>query len=65
MADDTTRYLCAASYLDPGYSRRAITEFLVEPTRPVPPSPGLDAGRVLTEAVRARARRGGRSTRRR
>lgn len=56
-ADDTTRYLCAASYLDPRYSRRAITEFLVEPTRPVPPSPGLDAGRVLTEAVRARARR--------
>lgn len=56
-ADDTTRYLCAASYLDPRYSTRAITEFLVEPTRPVPPSPGLDAGRVLTEAVRARARR--------
>ncbi|WP_410627805.1 hypothetical protein [Amycolatopsis sp. cmx-8-4] len=56
-ADDTTRYLCAASYLDPGYSTRAITEFLVEPTRPVPPSTGLDAGRVLTEAVRARARR--------
>ena len=56
-ADDTTRYLCAASYLDPGFGRRAITEFLVEPTRPVPPSPGLDAGRVLTEAVRARARR--------
>jgi hypothetical protein len=57
MSDDTTRYLCAASYLDPAYSTRAITEFLVEPTRPVPPSTGLDAGRVLTEAVRARARR--------
>ncbi|MGW5714540.1 hypothetical protein ACWEVP_00095 [Amycolatopsis sp. NPDC003865] len=57
MSDDTTRYLCAASYLDPRYSKEAITEFLVEPTRPVPPSPGLDAGRVLTEAVRARARR--------
>jgi hypothetical protein len=56
-ADDSTRYLCAASYLDPGYSTRAISEFLVEPTRPVPPSLGLDAGRVLTEAVRARARR--------
>ncbi|MEU8635837.1 hypothetical protein AB0C38_27030 [Amycolatopsis sp. NPDC048633] len=56
-ADDTTRYLCAASYLDHRYGTRAITEFLVEPTRPVPPSPGLDAGRVLTEAVRARARR--------
>ncbi|MDX3195022.1 hypothetical protein PV458_42050 [Streptomyces sp. MN03-5084-2B] len=57
MADDTTRYLCAACYLDPAYGKRAISEFLVEPTRPVPPSPGLDAGRVLTEAVRARARR--------
>ncbi|HET6709517.1 hypothetical protein [Amycolatopsis sp.] len=57
MADDTTRYLCAASYLDPAYGKRAITEFLVEPTRPVPPSTGLDAGVVLTEAVRARARR--------
>jgi len=57
MADDTTRYLCAASYLDPAYGKRAIKEFLVEPTRPVPPSTGVDAGRVLTEAVRARARR--------
>ncbi|MFJ7213773.1 hypothetical protein [Amycolatopsis sp. NPDC098790] len=57
MADDTTRYLCAAAYLDPRYTTEAIREFLVEPTRPVPPSPGLDAGRVLTEAVRARARR--------
>ncbi|MBE1494183.1 hypothetical protein H4696_001283 [Amycolatopsis lexingtonensis] len=57
MSDDTTRYLCAASYLDPGYGTRAIKEFLVEPTRPVPASPGIDAGRVLTEAVRARARR--------
>ncbi|UOX92168.1 hypothetical protein MUY14_16625 [Amycolatopsis sp. FBCC-B4732] len=57
MSDDTTRYLCAASYLDPGYSTRAIKEFLVEPTRPVPATPGIDAGRVLTEAVRARVRR--------
>ncbi|MFI9450087.1 hypothetical protein [Amycolatopsis sp. NPDC052450] len=56
-ADDTTRYLCAASYLDPAYGGRAISEFLVEPTRPVPPSPGLDAGKVLAEAIRARARR--------
>ncbi|NBH11116.1 hypothetical protein [Amycolatopsis sp. SID8362] len=57
MSDDTTRYLCAASYLDPGFGTRAIKEFLVEPTRPVPASPGIDTGRVLTEAVRARARR--------
>jgi hypothetical protein len=55
-ADDTTRYLCAATYLDPAYAKTAIREFLVEPTRPVPPSPGLDAGRVLTEAVRSRVR---------
>ena len=55
--DDATRYLCAASYLDPAYNTRVIKEFLVEPTRPIPPSPGVDASRVLTEAVRARARR--------
>lgn len=55
--DDATRYLCAASYLDSAYNTRVLREFLVEPTRPIPPSPGVDAGRVLTEAVRARARR--------
>jgi hypothetical protein len=55
--DDATRYLCAASYLDPAYNTRVLKEFLVEPTRPIPPSPGVDAARVLTEAVRARARR--------
>jgi len=55
--DDATRYLCAASYLDPAYNTRVLKEFLVEPTRPIPPSPGVDASRVLTEAVRARARR--------
>ena len=56
-ADDTTRYLCAATYLDPAYAKTVIKEFLVEPTRPVPPSPGLDAATVLTEAVRSRIRR--------
>lgn len=55
--DDTTRYLCAAAHLDPGYATEAIKEFLVEPTRAVPPSPGVDAGAVLTEAVAARTRR--------
>ncbi|SDX77298.1 hypothetical protein SAMN05421504_103792 [Amycolatopsis xylanica] len=55
--DDTTRYLCAASYLDPSYATSALKEFLVEPTRPIPPSPGLDSVRVLAEAVRARVRR--------
>ncbi|SDH48092.1 hypothetical protein SAMN05192558_102130 [Actinokineospora alba] len=55
--DDATRYLCAAAHLDPGYATAAIKEFLVEPTRAVPPSPGVDAGAVLTEALAARTRR--------
>ncbi|MBN6038143.1 hypothetical protein [Amycolatopsis sp. 195334CR] len=55
--DDTTRYLCAATHLDAGYANAALKEYLVEPTRPVPPAPGVDAGRVLSEAVQARGRR--------
>ncbi|WP_158889277.1 hypothetical protein [Amycolatopsis anabasis] len=55
--DDTTRYLCAAAHLDPVFADNAIREFLVEPTRPVPPSPGLDAAAVLGEAVASRVRR--------
>lgn len=55
--DDTTRYLCAAAHLDSGFATSAIKEFLVEPTRAVPPSPGVDAAAVLGEAVAARTRR--------
>jgi hypothetical protein len=55
--DDTTRYLCAAAHLNPRYANGAIREFLTEPTRPVPPSPGVDAAAVLSEAVAARTRR--------
>ncbi|HEX6358773.1 hypothetical protein [Actinophytocola sp.] len=55
--DETTRYLCAATHLDPDYADRAIREFLIEPTRPVPASPGVDAVAVLGEAVAARTRR--------
>jgi hypothetical protein len=55
--DDTTRYLCAAAHLDPEYANEAIKEFLVEPTRAVPPSPGLNTAAVLSEAVAARTRR--------
>ncbi|MDI5980041.1 hypothetical protein [Amycolatopsis magusensis] len=54
--DDTTRYLCAAAHLDPGYANAALKEYLVEPTRAVPPSPGVDAAKVLGEAVQARVR---------
>jgi hypothetical protein len=55
--DDTTRYLCAAAHLDDDFADGAIREFLVEPTRAVPPTPGVRAGAVLAEAVAARARR--------
>jgi hypothetical protein len=55
--DDTTRYLCAATQLDSGYADAAIREYLLEPTRPVPPSPGFNAAAVLNEAVAARSRR--------
>ena len=55
--DDTTRYLCAAAHMDPAFADGAIREFLVEPTRPVPSSPGVDAAAVLAEAVAARSRR--------
>jgi hypothetical protein len=55
--DDTTRYLCAAAHMDPDYANRAIREFLVEDTRPVAPSAGVDAAEVLAEAVAARTRR--------
>ncbi|HEV2778437.1 MAG TPA: hypothetical protein VGX25_03460 [Actinophytocola sp.] len=55
--DDTTRYLCAAMHMDPDYTNKAIREYLVEDTRPVPASPGVGAGEVLGEAVAARTRR--------
>ncbi|MGH3569700.1 MAG: hypothetical protein ACRDRH_27545 [Pseudonocardia sp.] len=55
--DATTRYLCAAAQIDPGFADDAIAEFLVEPVRAIPPTPGVDAASVLREAVAARARR--------
>ncbi|OLZ54214.1 hypothetical protein [Amycolatopsis keratiniphila] len=55
--DDSTRYLAAAPHLDSSYADDAIREYLVEPTRPVPPSPGFHAPTVLAEAISARSRR--------
>ncbi|WP_236796510.1 hypothetical protein [Amycolatopsis sp. GM8] len=57
MQDDTTRYLCAATHLDYRYADAAIREFVVEPTRPIPPSPGFQPVSVLVEAIASRARR--------
>ncbi|WP_344421329.1 hypothetical protein [Pseudonocardia ailaonensis] len=52
-----TRYLCAAAHLDASFADQVIAEYLVEPARAVPPSPGVDAGAVLREALAARSRR--------
>ncbi|MBV9141266.1 MAG: hypothetical protein JO115_10165 [Pseudonocardiales bacterium] len=55
--DGTTRYLCAAAHLDEEFCDKAIAEFLVEPVRAIPPSPGVDSAAVLREAVAAQTRR--------
>ena len=56
QVDGTTRYLCAAAHLDPAFADAAIAEHLVERTRAIAPSPGVDSAAVLRDAVAARAR---------
>jgi hypothetical protein len=55
--DGATRYLCAAAHLDEEFCDEAIAEFLIEPVRAIPPSPGVDSAAVLREAVAAQTRR--------
>jgi hypothetical protein len=55
--DNTTRYLCAAAQLNEAFANYAIREFLVEPLRAIPPTPGVDTTAVLRESVASRARR--------
>jgi len=57
LRDDTTRFLCAAAHRDEEFADSAIREYLVESTRSIPRSPGVNAGAVLREAVAARTRR--------
>ncbi len=57
VSDETTRYLCAAVHFDEKFCDEAIAEFLVEPVRAIPPSPGVDSAAVLREAVAAQTRR--------
>ncbi|KAA2267057.1 hypothetical protein F0L68_00545 [Solihabitans fulvus] len=57
LRNDTTRYLCGAAHTDRLFADEAIREHLVEPTRAVAPSPGVDSSAVLHEAVAARTRR--------
>ncbi|MGV9989666.1 hypothetical protein [Streptomyces sp. NPDC003374] len=53
-ASEATRLLCAGTYLDPGYRDRVIDELYLNEQRIAAPSLGLDAGRVLAHALRAR-----------
>jgi hypothetical protein len=55
--DVATRYLCAAAHLSEKFADAAIKEFLVEPCRALPQTPGVDTTAVLREAVAARTRR--------
>lgn len=57
VRDDTTRFLCGAAHRDEEFADAAIREYLVEATRSIPRSPGVNAGAVLREAVAARTRR--------
>jgi len=55
--DDATRHLSAAAHVDERFADEIIEEFLAEPRRAVPPSPGVDPVVVLAEALSARRRR--------
>ncbi|GIF63631.1 hypothetical protein Ais01nite_16660 [Asanoa ishikariensis] len=49
-----TRYLCGASYVDPGFGDRVVGELTEDAHRAVVPPTGYDLGPVLRHAYRAR-----------
>ncbi len=55
--DEVTRSLAAAVHLDDEFADRLVEEYLAEPKRAVPPSPGVRAAAVLGEAAAAQASR--------
>ncbi|TLF80806.1 MerC domain-containing protein [Nocardia cyriacigeorgica] len=55
--DEPTRFLAAAVHLDDALADALVEEYLAEPKRAVPPSPGVDAVTVLREAAAAQWRR--------
>ncbi|GAA4861191.1 hypothetical protein [Saccharopolyspora cebuensis] len=54
---DTTRHLSAAVHVDEVFADALIEECLAEPTRAIPPSPGIDPVAVLAEALAGRRTR--------
>ncbi|WP_243790497.1 hypothetical protein [Saccharopolyspora gloriosae] len=55
--DDATRHLSAAAHAHDDFADELVEEFLAEPRRAVPPSPGLNPVAVLSEALATRRRR--------
>ncbi|MEW1659499.1 hypothetical protein [Streptomyces sp. NPDC093707] len=53
-ASETTRLLCAGTYLDDAFRDAVIDELYVHEERFAAPSLGIDAARVLAHALRAR-----------
>ncbi|MEU9116734.1 hypothetical protein AB0D04_34550 [Streptomyces sp. NPDC048483] len=53
-ASETTRLLCAGTYLDESYRDAVIDELYAHEERFAAPSSGIDAARVLAHALRAR-----------
>ncbi|MEV0719749.1 hypothetical protein AB0H87_34720, partial [Asanoa sp. NPDC050611] len=49
-----TRYLCGASYVDPGFADNVVAELMTDAHRAVVPSTGYDLEPVLRHALRAR-----------
>lgn len=52
-ASDTTRYLCAATYLKPGLARRIRPDIIDENDRAPGPGGGVDTGSILAHATAA------------
>ncbi|WP_189054766.1 hypothetical protein [Longimycelium tulufanense] len=57
LDDEATRHLSVAAHIDEEFADRAVSEFVAEPRRAVPPSPGVDAAAVLRQALVASRRR--------
>lgn len=55
--DEATRLLCIGALVDRQFAEAAIREFLTEPRRAVPPSPGVEPETVLRACLAARRRR--------
>ena len=57
MTGGTTRFLAAGVHLDEKLAESFIGEFLVEPYRCIPRSPGVEAAAVLGDAAASHRRR--------